>query len=123
MVLAIVWIFVAFGMGLYARKQGLTFWSIFLISLFFTPIVGAIVFAVEMNNKQKAASERRLRATLAKAVAKWACTKCGTLNSGAFCSACGAPRPVINPVSEPRQASDEANKAGTGSGETELGSR
>jgi hypothetical protein len=123
MVLAIIWIFVAFGMGLYARKQGLTFWSIFLISLFFSPIVGAIVFAVEMNNKQKAESERRLRATLARAVAKWACTKCGTLNNGSFCSACGAARPVATPVNEPRLANDEGDTAGVGSEDKKTGSK
>jgi hypothetical protein len=121
MVVVIVWVFIAFGMGMYARKQGLTFWSIFLISLFFTPIVGAIVFAVEMNNKQRADSDRRLRATIAKAAAKWACTKCGTLNNGAFCSSCGAAKPVVNSSNQSGQTNNSINKEET-TGSSKTGS-
>jgi hypothetical protein len=52
-VFAIVWLFVALGIGLYARKTGFKFWTYFLISTFFTPLVAAIVFAVESSQIKK----------------------------------------------------------------------
>jgi hypothetical protein len=48
-VIAVLWIFVAVGIGLYARKQRFKFWTYFLISMFFTPLVAVIVFAVESH--------------------------------------------------------------------------
>jgi hypothetical protein len=92
--LALLWILIPLGMGLYARKNGLTFWSIFLVSLFFTPLVGIIVFAVDASQKRRAQDDARMRAARAKATPKWACLKCGTLNNGAFCSSCGSPKPT-----------------------------
>ena len=41
------WILIAVGVGFYARKSGMKFWTYFFISLFFTPIIALIAFAVE----------------------------------------------------------------------------
>jgi hypothetical protein len=94
--LLLLWILIPLGMGLYARKNGLTFRSIFLVSLFFTPIVGIIVFAVDASQKRRTQDEARARVARARAAPKWACLKCGTLNNGAFCSNCGSPRPTAD---------------------------
>lgn len=46
-----VWIAIALGIALYARRSGLRFGTYFLISLFFSPLVGVIVFAIERHEK------------------------------------------------------------------------
>ena len=99
--LIVLWALIPFGMGMYARKHGLTFWSIFLVSLFFTPSIGAIVFAVDANQRKRDAAQRRAQAAKIKVTPKWACLKCGTLNSGSFCSSCGSPKPVVATVVPP----------------------
>ncbi len=48
-IILVLWICVAIGISLYARKSGMKFWAYFLISLFFTPLVAVIVFAVESS--------------------------------------------------------------------------
>ena len=111
--LVFLWIAIPLGMGLYARKNGLTFWSIFLVSLFFTPIVGIIVFAVDSSQKRRAQDEARARAARTRAAPKWACLKCGALNSGAFCSACGTARPVAQPQSNSETAPPAATESGS----------
>ena len=47
LIILLPWIFIAIGIGFYSRKSGMKFWNYFLISLFFTPIIALIAFAVE----------------------------------------------------------------------------
>ena len=111
----LAWLAIPFGMGMYARKNGLTFWSIFLISVFLTPIIGAIAFAVDVNHKRKEDEAKRQRKLQEQRSPKWACMKCGTLNSGAFCSACGEKRPAAKKEHE----GDSTEKTNDPSGSAE----
>lgn len=47
LVVVVVWIFIAIGIGLYARKSGMKFWTYFLLSTFLTPLIAVIVFAID----------------------------------------------------------------------------
>ena len=88
-----VWALISFGMGMYSRRRGMSFFQIFVISLFLTPIAGVIAFAFDARRRERLDAQRRGRTVHAKADPTWACLKCGTLNGGSFCSNCGAHRP------------------------------
>jgi hypothetical protein len=112
-IIIVLWALIPFGMGMYARKHGLTFWFIFLISFFFTPLIGLIAFAVDASQKRKAYEQKRAQAGRAKTTMKWACLKCGTLNSGAFCSSCGSPRPTPEVAKASEQGTTNEVKSST----------
>ncbi len=64
MILAIIWVFVALGMAFYARRYEMGFWKYLAISLFLTPIIGVIAFAVDSAQIKARKQEAIQRETL-----------------------------------------------------------